>query len=610
MSTKLGEGEELGPEERVLRTMLAKLGELRGKPVQLQGAREFEQALGAVDQALLDAIGESDSSFENVLYANHGGHLLFKKPLTEVRLNLQRYRAEFDAIDFSVLVSAGKYDRSLWCTTRLGTLNDVAYEAGLKRLSGRLLKSHPRRTQSAHEPGGTGKSTFQRDPSHTDTSPSGALEIREIDFQSLLAADAGARDEYGMPLDQVMTALAQRGERLDRIDFSVLAIAGDFVEGSLLEKRQELYDSKPFKSALKRLKHKPDLMESFLEHPERDARWEGNLVEAYEFAASAHKGQERLGTKNPYIVHPAGVAAILQTIGIRDLTMIRAALLHDVAEDTAVSLQDIKKRFGQETSGLVRELTRPAKTRRDREAFTRYLHRLSGPALMIKLADRIDNVRDLVFIRSEREKVWAYLHETRSLFMPLAEKVHPELKRLLSEACAETADSQSFAYRKEVEKAVRGTDGMPPLDPEKISEETIQFADYGSLTCFSKPLKDWIVELEATTGEIFGRWRFTGLVLAGRRERYQPIHAAPKGAQQTSDSTEKEAEPDPAVLHTFSQEEVLALADVGSKAAFGLSLESLRSKLDLVRMPLEDEEIIELAHLGINLGDSMTSPVH
>src|SRR5690606_1374672 len=72
---------------------------------------------------------------------------------------------------------------------------------------------------------------------------------------------------------------------------------------------------------------------------------------AFEFSQKAHKGQMRKSGE-PYISHPIAVADILAGIGM-DATTIIAALLHDVVEDTDVSLEEIKERFGEEVARLV-----------------------------------------------------------------------------------------------------------------------------------------------------------------------------------------------------------------------------------------------------------------
>lgn len=175
------------------------------------------------------------------------------------------------------------------------------------------------------------------------------------------------------------------------------------------------------------------------------------LKEAYDYAAQAHAGQHRKGGA-PYILHPAAVAAILQKAGVDDAPVLRAALLHDVVENTPRRVSEIAAAFGPTVADLVGELTRPEDTRHDREAFRRYLEGLSGPARLIKLADRIENVRGLRAIREDLEFTRRYLEETRALFLSeWSERTHPGLAQTLEEAYL----SAVFKYFEELRAAYR-----------------------------------------------------------------------------------------------------------------------------------------------------------
>lgn len=83
------------------------------------------------------------------------------------------------------------------------------------------------------------------------------------------------------------------------------------------------------------------------------------IVSAYEFAAKAHEGQKR-SSGQAYIIHPLAVAYILLELGM-DTDTICAALLHDVVEDTPATLDDLKKRFGQDVAMLVDGVTKLSK---------------------------------------------------------------------------------------------------------------------------------------------------------------------------------------------------------------------------------------------------------
>jgi len=122
---------------------------------------------------------------------------------------------------------------------------------------------------------------------------------------------------------------------------------------------------------------------------------EDMLDDVLKFATAAHGDQKRKYTGDPYINHPIAVAEIVETVP-HTKAMIAAALLHDVVEDTHVTLDQIEDRFGSEVSELVGWLTdisRPEDgNRRTRKALDR-LHSADAPAeaQTIKLADLIHN---------------------------------------------------------------------------------------------------------------------------------------------------------------------------------------------------------------------------
>ena len=123
------------------------------------------------------------------------------------------------------------------------------------------------------------------------------------------------------------------------------------------------------------------------------------LDEVLKFATKAHGNQKRKYTGEPYIVHPIAVSEIVQTVPHTD-EMVAAALLHDVVEDTPVTIQEIETKFGSKVAELVGWLTdisRPEDgNRKTRKALDRD-HSASAPAeaQTIKLADLIDNTKSI-----------------------------------------------------------------------------------------------------------------------------------------------------------------------------------------------------------------------
>ena len=133
------------------------------------------------------------------------------------------------------------------------------------------------------------------------------------------------------------------------------------------------------------------------------------IISAYEFAAKAHEGQKRSSGQD-YIIHPLAVSYILLEIGM-DTDTICAALLHDVVEDTPATLDDLKKRFGQDVAMLVDGVTKlskiPTNTKEEQQAenIRKILLAMSQDirVMIIKLADRLHNMRTLKYRPLEKQ---------------------------------------------------------------------------------------------------------------------------------------------------------------------------------------------------------------
>ncbi len=125
----------------------------------------------------------------------------------------------------------------------------------------------------------------------------------------------------------------------------------------------------------------------------------GLFLGALRFAALKHSSQRRKdSTRAPYINHPIAVAEILWRVGgVRDITTLVAALLHDTIEDTGTQPEEISARFGEEVLALVIEVTddkRLPKARRKELQIENAPHK-SPRARQIKLADKINNIHDI-----------------------------------------------------------------------------------------------------------------------------------------------------------------------------------------------------------------------
>ncbi len=156
---------------------------------------------------------------------------------------------------------------------------------------------------------------------------------------------------------------------------------------------------------------------------------------AYSVAESAHAGMTRQdGT--PYIHHPARVCAFLiSECGVKDGEVLQAALLHDVVEDTSVTVKDIEAQFGRKTAEYVDWLTKPSPEGfASKEQLNAYqadrIARAPQQVRMVKVADRVDNVSDLHLLPSDG-KMERYLKDTRQNYLKLAKDTDPALYRFL-----------------------------------------------------------------------------------------------------------------------------------------------------------------------------------
>lgn len=160
-----------------------------------------------------------------------------------------------------------------------------------------------------------------------------------------------------------------------------------------------------------------------------DPHVDGDLLDrAYVFAMLAH-GEQTRSSGDPYFSHPVAVAGILTDLKL-DPACIATALLHDVVEDTDVTLDEIREKFGDEVAMLVDGVTKISKRELAPDAdgkaenFVKFVMATAKDIriLLIKLADRLHNMRTLHFIKKKekRERIAA---ETMEIFAPLAGRI-------------------------------------------------------------------------------------------------------------------------------------------------------------------------------------------
>ncbi len=192
------------------------------------------------------------------------------------------------------------------------------------------------------------------------------------------------------------------------------------------------------------------LLASLDEHAPRVDR--DRAAACFDYAAQAH-GEQKRQSGEPFISHAVAVCQILlELLEARiDTTLACAALLHDVVEDTAVTPEDVEKRFGKEVAGLVEGVTKLAGLHFDsREAaqaenFRRMVLSMSRDlrVIFIKLADRLHNMRTIEYLGPEkRHRIAA---ETRDIYAPLAHRLGMAgIKRELEDLSLRTLDPDAY----------------------------------------------------------------------------------------------------------------------------------------------------------------------
>ncbi|MBP5308018.1 MAG: bifunctional (p)ppGpp synthetase/guanosine-3',5'-bis(diphosphate) 3'-pyrophosphohydrolase, partial [Clostridia bacterium] len=180
-----------------------------------------------------------------------------------------------------------------------------------------------------------------------------------------------------------------------------------------------------------------DLLETIQKtYPKQEAEI---LTRAFYFAKAAHTGQKRASGEE-YFIHPCAVAQILIDLGM-DCASVTAAFLHDTIEDTPVSEGDIKKEFGDEVVLLVKGVTKldkiefKSQEEEQAENFKKIFVSMAKDirVIIIKLADRLHNMRSLNFLSSERQqrmsKETLYILATSACMLVIS-KINCELEYL------------------------------------------------------------------------------------------------------------------------------------------------------------------------------------
>ncbi len=298
-------------------------------------------------------------------------------------------------------------------------------------------------------------------------------------------------------------------------------------------------------------------------HPKADVR----LIErAYETAAYWHKDQKRL-SGDPFITHPLAVATILAELGMPTQT-ICAALLHDTVEDTPYSLTELRGEFGEDIAALVDGVTKLDKVKYGESAEAETVRKMVVAmsrdirVLIIKLADRLHNMRTLRFLK--REKQERKSREVLEIYAPLAHRLGMNtVKWELEDLAFQTLYPKRFdeivrlvssrapgreAFLQEVIQDVRGdlheakikntVTGRPKhfySIYQKMIARNVGFDDIYDLVGI-RVLVDSVRDCYATLGTIHARWnpvpgRFKDYIAMPKFNMYQSLHTTVIGPE-------------------------------------------------------------------------------
>ena len=291
---------------------------------------------------------------------------------------------------------------------------------------------------------------------------------------------------------------------------------------------------------------------------------EALLNRAYVFSMQAHGSQKR-ASGDPYFSHPIEVAGILTDLQLDDET-IATAILHDTIEDTVATPEQIEKSFGSSIARLVDGVTKlskiEAQTENERAAenLRKFLLAMSSDirVLLVKLADRLHNMRTLHHIASEAKRR-RIARETMDIYAPLAERIgmyefmremqtlafqqlEPDayasiIKRLgqLHEGGGDIISRISSGLRLQLSRAgipadIQGREKHPYSIWKKMAERHISFEQLSDVMAFRVIVKD-VDDCYKALGILHRRWpmvpgRFKDYISTPKRNGYRSLHTS------------------------------------------------------------------------------------
>jgi GTP pyrophosphokinase len=233
---------------------------------------------------------------------------------------------------------------------------------------------------------------------------------------------------------------------------------------------------------------------------------EEKFLKAFDFANKAHEGQFRKDGVTPYIIHPLKTVEILTELHIDEDSLV-TALIHDVPEDTKRSLRDVEKLFGKKIAFLVNSITKLSKVYYRHDMAERQIESLKkllihsakdARVILIKLADRLHNMRTLEFVKAEKRLRIA--KETLEIYVPIANLLGiDQLKKALEDLCFKHLFPRDYKSieQKLAETKIRQANLLEEtikitknsLQREKIKNFEISGREKSRYSCYKKSLR-------------------------------------------------------------------------------------------------------------------------
>ena len=291
---------------------------------------------------------------------------------------------------------------------------------------------------------------------------------------------------------------------------------------------------------------------------------EAMLNRAYVYTVQKHGTQKR-ASGDPYFSHPVEVAGLMTELKLDQETIV-TALLHDTVEDTLATVEEIEKLFGPEVARLVDGVTKLSKieamgeTERAAENLRKFFLAMSDDirVLLVKLADRLHNMRTLHFIKSE-DKRRRISRETMDIYAPLAERVgmyeymremqllafeqlEPEAYGIITGRLAQIrgqdhgqVDAIALGIKQALAEAglkveVSGREKHPYMIWKKMAERHVSFEQITDIMAF-RVLTDTVTDCYQALGILHSTWqmipgRFKDYISTPKSNGYRSLHTA------------------------------------------------------------------------------------